>query len=290
MRLLLRDWSGWRAVRLVGLVRPSRGRGPSSRPASRSRPCVGSVSRDVQITLKPSTPTLSMTCADERRAVDVLAGLRVQTEQAAQQAVERVAAPAAARTETLLDHLLRRDDVRRDRVHHVLGVALDQRHERGDPVDDDALLRRGERGHQAGAVTLPADDLDQFAEGSAGSLAQDGGIGLDAVRQRGDLVEHVLAHPRHGAELHPVGDLVQAYPQPEVGRIDAELPLDAHHVRRDEQQLAVALVEELELPEHLAGQEAEHRARLHAGDPPADRLGRACRPCSRQPACRRAGS
>ena len=92
-------------------------------------------------------------------------------------------------------------------------------------------------------------------------LAQRGRIGLDAVGERVDLVEHVLAQPRHGGELHPVGDLVQAHPEPEVGRVDLELPLDGDQVRRDEQQLAAGPVEELELAEHLAGQEAEHGAR-----------------------------
>ena len=88
-----------------------------------------------------------------------------------------------------------------------------------------------------------------------------------------DLVEHVLAQPRHGGELHPVGDLVQADPEPEVGRVDLELPLDGDDVRRDQQQLAARTVEELELAEHLAGQEAEHDADLHAGEPAADALG-----------------
>ena len=97
-----------------------------------------------------------------------------------------------------------------------------------------------------------------------------GRIGVDRVGKRAYLVLHVLAQPRHGGELHPVGHLVQAHPQPEVGRVDLELALDADQVRRDEQQLAAGTVEELELPEHLAGQEAEDETDLHAGQPAAD--------------------
>ena len=53
-------------------------------------------------------------------------------------------------------------------------------------------------------------------------------------------------------------------------RVDLELPLDGDEVRGDEQQLSARPVEELELAEHLAGQEAEHDADLHAGEPAAD--------------------
>ena len=66
---------------------------------------------------------------------------------------------------------------------------------------------------------------------------------------------------------------MQADPQPEVGRVDAQLPLDPDDVRRDQQQLAAGPVEELELAQHLAGQEAEHHADLHTGHPAADRFG-----------------
>ena len=48
----------------------------------------------------------------------------------------------------------------------------------------------------------------------------------------------VAAQPRDGGELQLVGDLVQADPEPEVGRVDAELPLGRHDVRRDQQQPA----------------------------------------------------
>ena len=86
----------------------------------------------------------------------------------------------------------------------------------------------------------------------------------------------VVGHPRHRGELHPVGLLVQADPEPEVVRVGVQLALDVHDVGRHEQQpplLAGLLVEGVELAEHLRAEEAEHRAELDAGDPRADRLG-----------------
>ena len=125
---------------------------------------VGSVCGDVQMALKSSTPMRSTTVrtnADPSTYWRVLASM---PEQAAQQAVQRVAALAPAAGEAALDGLLARDDVGDDRVHHVLGVALDQRHEGGDPVEHRALLGGGEHGQQAGAVALAAHDLDELAD------------------------------------------------------------------------------------------------------------------------------
>src|SRR5262249_59979058 len=73
-------------------------------------------------------------------------------------------------------------------------------------------------------------------------------------------------------ELHPVGDLVQAYPQAEVLRVDAQLPLDRDQVRGHQHQLPVRPVEELELAQHLAGEEAQYGTGLNSGDSSADRL------------------
>ncbi len=53
------------------------------------------------------------------------------------------------------------------------------------------------------------------------------------------LAEQVVAQPRDGGELHPVGLLVQAHPEPEVVRVDVELALDVDDVGRDQQQPAV---------------------------------------------------
>ena len=50
----------------------------------------------------------------------------------------------------------------------------------------------------------------------------------------------VVGHPGHRGELHPVGLLVQAHPEPEVVRVGLELALDVDDVRRDQQQPARA--------------------------------------------------
>src|SRR6185312_7588772 len=71
--------------------------------------------------------------ADEGPPVGVLLHLLLQAQQPAQHAVERAAALAAL-GEALAQRLHRRDDVRADAVHDVLGVPLDQAHHRGDPV------------------------------------------------------------------------------------------------------------------------------------------------------------
>ena len=110
--------------------------------------------------------------------------------------------------------------------------------------------------------------------------------GAHGGRQRLDLGEEVVAHPRHGGELHAVGLLVQAHPQPEVARVGAELALDVDDVGGHEQQPAVGGVERVELAQHLAGQEAEQPADLDAGDPRADGQGRAGGRLLRRRACR----
>ena len=90
-------------------------------------------------------------------------------------------------------------------------------------------------------------------------------VEVGRVDQRVDLGGEVAAQPRHRGELHPVGHLVQRHPQPEVGRRDPERPLGLDHVGRDQQQLPGRVGEELELPEHLAGQERQHPAGLQPG-------------------------
>ena len=215
-----------------------RGRGRSSAPDRRSRPWSAASARDVQMALKSSTPMRSTTVrtnADPSTYCRVLASMP-----SSRRSSRSSGLPPRRRREAnrlSMTSLLGITDGG-DGVHDVLGVALDQRHERGDAVEDGALLGRGQHRQQPGAVALAADDLDQLADRAGQPRAQLGRVGLDGGGQRVDLVEHVLAQPRDGGELHAVGDLVQAHPQPEVVRVDLELALDGDEVRRDEQQLA----------------------------------------------------
>ncbi len=162
------------------------------------------------------------------------------------------------------------DHARPDAVHHHVGVALEQRHHPGDPVDDLLLLGRAHHVHEAAAVAAdgPADTLQAVLEHPGR---------LDAVGQVADLGAQVVAHPRDRGELHAVRLLVEADPQPEVGRVDAELTLDVDDVGGHQEQatgvgraggvpVVAEAVEGVELPEDLGAQEAEHQAHLGPGD------------------------
>ena len=76
----------------------------------------------------------------------------------------------------------------------------------------------------------------------------------------------------HRGELHAVGLLVHADPEPEVGRVDAELALDLDEVGGDQHQLGGAARGEVVLAEDLARHEGQQGAGLAAGDLAADGL------------------
>src|SRR4051812_34366537 len=205
--------------------------------------------------------------------VAVLRHLGVQAQQPAQHAVE-VAGALAALVELRTDVVDRRDDLWPDAVHHDVGVALEQRHDAGEPVHDLALLRGGEDVQEADVV-VAAHDVADAADPLPDHRRDLPGVEVDAGDQAVDLAADVVAHPRHGGELHAVGLLVQADPEPEVRLVDVELLLHVHDVGRDEQQAARrrgdavgrgAGVEGVELPEHLRGHEPEQAADLQAVD------------------------
>ena len=140
---------------------------------------------------------------------------------------------------------------------------------------------RGEQVEQARPV-LARDQVAGPLDGLAEHRGDPARVDVDALDELVDLALEVVAQPRHGGELDPVGLLVEADPQPEVGRVGLELALGVHDVRRDEEQPADSTAsglpgERVELAEHLAGEEAEQGADLEPGDPGADRLGRARR-------------
>jgi hypothetical protein len=139
-----------------------------------------------------------------------------------------------------------------------VGVALEERHHAGEVVHDLALLGRAEDVEQA-ALGLALERLGQALEAV---VEQPGG--LDDLGQPADLLVEVVAHPRHRGELHAVGLLVQADPEPEVGGVGVDLALDVDDVGRDQQQPARRGVERVELPEHLAAEEAQHGTDLGA--------------------------
>ena len=170
--------------------------------------------------------------ADERRAVAVLRHLGVEAEQAAQHLVEHADALTAA-GELLADVLDRRDHAGSDAVHHDVGVALEQGHHAGQVVHDLALLGRADDVEQAAALRPALERLGEPLE----AVVEEPGR-LDRLGEPADLLVEVVAHPRDRGELHAVGLLVQAHPEPEVVRVGAQLALDVHDVGGDEQQPA----------------------------------------------------
>ena len=124
-------------------------------------------------------------------------------------------------------------------------------------------------GEPSTSMTLPLPPRTRLGDPLEAVVEQ--AAGVDRLGERLDLGEEVVAHPRDGGELHPVGLLVEADPEPEVGGVGAELALDVDDVGRHQQQPAGRLVERVELAEHLGGEEAEQQPDLAAGDPGADR-------------------
>ena len=132
----------------------------------------------------------------------------------------------------------RRDHRRADAVHDEVGVALEQRHQRGDAVEDLAL-RRGLHGLDERAAAVRRVRVEAVADRAVrrrgrrpcSRSASAAGVDVGRLDEGPDLVHHVPAQPRHRTELHPVGLLVQAHPEPEVARVDAHLPLGRDDVR-----------------------------------------------------------
>ena len=106
--------------------------------------------------------------------------------------------------------------------------------------------------------------------------------GIDVAQQLAaevfDLVQHVVPQPGRGGELHTVGLLVQADPEPEVRGFDVEFALHGDDVRRHQQQppggggrgVLGERGEGIVLAQDLAGEEGQDGAQLAAGDGAAD--------------------
>ena len=242
------------------------GPGRSRRRGRRSRCGQGRFSGAAHTALNSDMPTLSTT-ARTKRAPSRYCAIFASSPRSLRSIRSRVPTP------------LRRSSKRRrmastvgitsgaDAVHHDVGMALEQRHHRGDPVEDLLLLGRAHQVDQARALAAALDRLGDPLE-----AVVEHPLRLDGLGEASDLGEEVVAHPRHRGELHPVGLLVQAHPEPEVRGVDLELALDVDDVGRDQQEPAVGLVERVELAEHAARHEAEQTADLGGGDPGADRL------------------
>ena len=179
-------------------------------------------------------------------------------------------------------------DRRADAVHDEVGVPLEQRHQRGEPVEDLPLLR-------ASAPPRRASSPRSAPSGSTPSRTRRRPP-RPPPRSRRPAPPGRRRWPRRRRAISPIkwsrshGTAVNCMrwvsscrhdPEPEVVRVDAQLALGRDDVRRDQQQPAGRAVggvgavrrEELVLAEHLGREEGQQRAGLHAGDPRADRVG-----------------
>ena len=95
-------------------------------------------------------------------------------------------------------------------------------------------------------------------------------VGAEAL----DFLKHVGPEPGRRGELHPVGLLVKADPEPEIVRINVELALHGDDVRSHQQEPAGRRRfrvrgergEGIVLAQDLARQEGKHSPELAAGD------------------------
>ena len=165
-----------------------------------------------------------------------------------------------------------------DAVHHEVGVPLEQGHQGGDAVQDLALRGGLHRLDQRAAARVAESGskpsrIAPYAAAAAALSRSATAAGSTSVAPTKalDLAHHVLAQPRHRAELHPVGLLVQAHPEPEVARVDVQLALGRDDVRRDQQQPAGLVGRG---PRRTAGTARTARAPWSPGTRAASRSGR----------------
>ncbi len=216
--------------------------------------------------VEPVAPDPAPHAPDERRAVAVLRELRVEPEQAPQEAVQalgpRPLVPAGLERPT--DLADRGHDRRADVVHRHVGVPLEQGHDGADPLEHVALVGVQHVEHAAAPVAQRrAHGGQQLAQLRARAPLV---VGREVAEQLRGAVAQVTGEPRRGGELQSVRLLVQRDPQAEVGRVHLQPALELPHVRGDEQQPAlVGLGPRVELPEHLAGQQREHATDLRRG-------------------------
>ena len=249
-------------------VSPSTRVSHASGAASSAR--VGSVCGDSQTVLKPLTPTRSTTArtkAPPWRYCCIFRS-RPSSRRTTRSSGEPPSRRLSKRSRIGLDA---GHDARSDRVHDLIGVALEQGHEGLQPVEHHPLLRGLQQLQDARALAA--------AHRSGGGPQPGGkrrGVEVGHVGEGRQLALEMVAQPGHGCELQPVGLLVQADPHPEVAWRDVEPALDVGDVGRHEQQpaacrLRITVAEDLVLAEDLARQVRQQPADLHARHPPARR-------------------
>ena len=224
--------------------------GRSIAAARRFRLGSGRVSAPDQTVLNRCHPDLGHDVVDERLAAGVLAHLGVDAEQRAQQPLQRRLLALPASVEPVPDGRDRRHHGGSDGVHHVVGVALQQGAEHQQLVQRLAAAARTAR--RAATRGCRSNSVGRHRRSScrgvpctnsASRPTTCGDVVAASSVSTASALRHVVGQPRVRAELHPVGDLVQAHPQPEVGGRHPQLTLDGDHVGIHQQQLTAAVLD-----------------------------------------------
>ena len=141
-----------------------------------------------------------------------------------------------ARGAALVEHarhaLLTGDVAPAELGHDDVAVALEQRHQRLHPIEDDALLRRREQADEAALVERVAA-VSHLVERTRDRLEHRARVRVDDVERVLHERQEVRAHPRHAGELRAVRHLVDRDPQPEVAGPEREALLQRQDVRAD---------------------------------------------------------
>ena len=242
---------------------------------------------------------------DEPLPVLVLTSLEVELQQPTHPPLHD-AAVLAALLETTPDGLHRGHERGVHGVHHMVRVALQQTHHRGDlrvgltglvTADelDESVPRRsggcvvvvsrvlsGVLSAVVGVLISSAELLPtsrpllelllQLAERLGQSIP--GGVCHLQGRggERADQAQQVLRQPGGGRELDAVGLLMQADPEAEVLGLQVELLPDHHHIGRHQHEASAIWREGIELPQDVGREETQDRPQLGARDGRADCL------------------
>ena len=200
-----REDSRQRTVRPSQTVRASHRRGSSTSGSD------GIASADSHMRDSVASSVSSTTVSQNARPCRVLLALHLHAEQSLEHRIAGLALAVA--THRLLDPAVRAEQLRPERVHHVVAVPLGRRHERLDPRRASAAARRRAR-RRTGPRRTPSGawSASGSAASSAASCACIPSMSIVSVdRKSSSSSPEPFARPRP-RELEAVRHLVQRHP------------------------------------------------------------------------------
>ena len=158
-------------------------------------------------------------------------------------------------------------------------MPLQQRHEGLHAPDHVALIGRHQHEDPSESPVLGAPVPD-FLHRASQAVDEPTGVELHGVEVGIHQPLEVASQPRCPPELNAMRDLVQRDPHPELSGGEAELLLDARHIRPDEvdQSVVIRRKEHVVLAEDAVSQIAEEPSKLRAQHGPPDRGSRTVGP------------